>query len=153
MPVAASTPAPERRSDAGLAADLRISVMRLARRLRNERDSDSDGLTLSQMAVLGTLWRGGPATAGDLAAAEKVTPPSMTRTLGCLEELGYIDRRPHETDRRQVVVELTSAAHEVIERDRQRRTAWLAQRLDELSPDERALLREVAPLLDRLVDA
>ncbi|MFV0306510.1 MAG: MarR family winged helix-turn-helix transcriptional regulator [Desertimonas sp.] len=151
MSVVSPTASRELRTDAGLAANLRISVMRLARRLRNERESD--GLTLTQMAVLGTLWRSGPTTAGDLAAAEQVTPPSMTRTLGCLEEFGYVERRPHETDGRQVIVELTPAAHAVIERDRQRRTAWLAQRLSELDADERELLRRVAPLLDRLVEA
>ena len=136
-------------TDAGLASSLRISVMRLARRLRNERESD--GLSLSQMAVLGTLWRNGPTTSGELAAAEKVKPPSMTRTIGCLEELGLVTRRPHHTDGRQVVVELTDAAREVIEIDRARRDAWLAQRLHELAPGERELLRRVAPILDRLV--
>ncbi len=135
-------------TDAGLASSLRISVMRLARRIRNERESD--GLTLSQMAVLGTLFRCGPSTAGELAAAEKVKPPSMTRTVACLEELGYVIRRPHDTDGRQVVVELTPAALDVIELDRRRREAWLNQRLAELSPEERELLRAVAPLLDRL---
>ena len=139
------------RTDAGLASSLRMSVMRLARRLRNERGSD--GLSLSQMAVLGTLSRCGPTTSGELAAAEKVKPPSMTRTVGCLEELGLVTRRPHATDGRQVVVELTDAAREVIEIDRVRRDAWLAQRLDELEPEERELLRRVAPLLDRLVGA
>ena len=138
-------------TDAGLASSLRMSVMRLARRIRNERDSD--GLSLSQMAVLGTLYRSGPTTSGELAAAEKVKPPSMTRTVGCLEELGLVTRRPHDTDGRQVVVELTEAAREAIELDRVRRDAWLAQRLDELEPEDRELLRRVAPLLDRLVGA
>jgi DNA-binding MarR family transcriptional regulator len=136
------------RTDAGLASALRISVMRLGRRIRNERESD--GLSLSQMAVLGTLFRDGPSTAGELAAAERVKPPSMTRTLSCLEELGLVTRRPHDTDGRQVVVALTPAALDVIETDRARRDAWLARRLDELDPDERELLRRVAPLLDRL---
>lgn len=136
------------RTDAGLASSLRISVMRLARRIRNERASE--GLSLSQMAVLGTLFRCGPTTAGELAAAEKVKPPSMTRTVACLEELGLVTRRPHDSDGRQVVVELTPAALEVIEIDRRHREAWLNQRLAELSPDERELLRQVAPILDRL---
>ena len=139
------------RTDAGLASSLRISVMRLGRRIRNERESE--GLTLSQMAVLGTLFRCGPTTAGELAAAEKVKPPSMTRTVGCLEEIGLVTRRPHDTDGRQVVVELTDPAREVIEIDRRRRDAWLAQRLDELDPAERALLRQAAPLLDRLASS
>ena len=139
------------RTDAGLAASLRVSVMRLGRRLRNERESE--GLTLSQMAVLGTVWRCGPSSAGDLAAAEKVKPPSMTRTIAGLERLGLVERQPHPSDGRQVVVALTPAAQVVIDRDRQRRDAWLAQRLNDLSAEERDLLRRVAPILDRLVDA
>ena len=137
-------------TDAGLAASLRVSVMRLGRRLRNERESE--GLTLSQMAVLGTLSCCGPSSAGDLAAAEKVKPPSMTRTIAGLEDLGLVERHAHQSDGRQVVVALTPAAHVVIDRDRQRRDAWLARRLDELSAEERDLLRRVAPILDRLVD-
>jgi DNA-binding MarR family transcriptional regulator len=139
------------RTDAALAASLRVSVMRLGRRLRNERESE--GLTLSQMAVLGTLSRCGPSSAGDLAAAEKVKPPSMTRTIAGLERLGLVERHAHQSDGRQVVVALTPAAHAVIDRDRKRRDAWLAQRLDELSPEERDLLRRVAPILDRLVES
>lgn len=150
-PAAPSTIDRTLRTDAGLASSLRMSVMRLARRIRNERESD--GLTLSQMAVLGTLWRCGASTAGELAEAEKVKPPSMTRTIASLEALGLIERAAHPSDRRQVMVELTPAAREVIERDRRLRDAWLAQRLGELSPDERELLQRVAPLLDRLVDA
>ncbi len=136
------------RTDAGLAASLRVSVMRLGRRLRNERESE--GLTLSQMAVLGTLFRCGPTTAGELAAAEKVKPPSMTRTVACLEEAGLVVRRPHARDGRQIVVELTPAAHEVLNDDRRRRDAWLAQRLGVLAPEDIELLQRVAPLLERL---
>jgi DNA-binding MarR family transcriptional regulator len=135
-------------SDAALASSLRISAMRLARRLRLERDADD--LTFNQLAAIGTLNRLGALTIGELAAAEKVKPPSMTRTVGCLEELDLVRRRPHDTDGRQVVVELTDAAHEVLDRDRRRRDAWLTPRLDGLDADERELLRRVAPLLDRL---
>ena len=135
-------------SDAALASSLRISAMRLARRLRLERDADD--LTFNQLAAIGSLNRLGAVTIGELAAVEKVKPPSMTRTVGCLEELGLVRRRPHDTDGRQVVVELTETAHEVLDRDRRRRDAWLTQRLDGLDADERELLRRVAPLLERL---
>ena len=122
--------------------------MRLARRLRLERDSDD--LTLNQLAVLGTLDRSGPLSVGELAGVEKVKPPSMTRTVACLEEAGLVTRRPHDTDGRQVVVELTAEARDVLAADRRRRDAWLAQRLDALDPDELELLRRVAPLLERI---
>ena len=77
----------------------------------------------------------------------------MTRTIAGLERLGLVERQPHPSDGRQVVVALTPAAQVVIDRDRQRRDAWLAQRLNDLSAEERDLLRRVAPILDRLVDA
>jgi DNA-binding MarR family transcriptional regulator len=135
-------------ADAALASSLRISVMRLARRLRLERSGDDR--TLNQLAVLGTLDRRGPLTVGELAATEKVKPPSMTRTVACLEEAGLATRRAHDTDRRQVVVELTDAARDVLADDRRRRDAWLAQRLGALDADELELLHRVAPLLERL---
>jgi DNA-binding MarR family transcriptional regulator len=137
------------RTDAGLAAELRLGVMRLRRRLASERHPDNE-LSLNQMGVLGVLARRGAMTVGELATAEKVQPPSMTRTVNCLEESGDVVKRPHETDRRQVVVELSEQGRDRVLADRARRDAWLAQRLRELTPDERAVLRQAAPILDRL---
>jgi DNA-binding MarR family transcriptional regulator len=137
------------RTDAGLASQLRVSVMRLARRLRNERDP-SNQLGVGAISVLGVLLREGESTIGQLAAHERVQPPSMTRTVNCLVEEGYAARRPHAKDGRQVLVDLTDMGREILLADRRRRDAWLAQRLRDLTPDERALLREVAPLLQRL---
>ena len=136
------------RSGAALAGSLRFSVMRLARRLRHERSSDD--LSLNQLAVLGTLTRNGPTTIGDLATFERVRPPSMTRTVACLEETGLVTRQPHQKDGRQVVVHLTARAKEVIEADRRRRDAWLTRRLAALTPAEREQLRTIAPLLETL---
>ena len=137
------------RTDAGLASQLRLSVMRLRRRLANERHPDNE-LSLNAMAVLGSLHRHGELTVGELAALERVQPPSMTRTVTCLEELGHVRRRRHDTDGRQVVVVLTDTGRETLLADRRRRDAWLARRLAELTPDERAVLREAAPILERL---
>ena len=86
---------------------LRLGVMRLARRLRVERDGND--LTFNQLAALGTLRRHGPLPIGELAAHENVKPPSMTRTVAALEDAGLVTRRPSDTDGRQVVVELTDA--------------------------------------------
>jgi DNA-binding MarR family transcriptional regulator len=107
-------------------------------------------LGLNAMAVLGALYRNGDLAIGELAAEERVRPPSMTRTVNCLEEDGYVARRPHETDGRQVVVTLTDLGRTTLLADRDRRDAWLATRLRELSPDERAVLRAAAPILERL---
>ncbi len=137
------------RTDAGLASELRLSVMRLRRRLANERHPDNE-LSLNQMAVLGALYRNGDLAVGELAAHERVQPPSMTRTVNCLVEGGYVTRRPHETDGRQVLVSLTDSGHATVLADRARRDAWLAMRLGELTADERAVLRRAAPILERL---
>ena len=137
--------------DADTASALRLGVMRLARRLRVERDGND--LTFNQLAALGTLHRCGPLPVGEMAAHENVKPPSMTRTVAALEEAGLVTRRPSTTDGRQVVVELTERARRVLDEDRARRTAWLAQRLAELPPDDVALLARVAPLLEGLASA
>jgi DNA-binding MarR family transcriptional regulator len=133
---------------AELASPLRISVMRLARRLRLERSSDD--LTFNQLSVLGTLSRSGPLTAGEIATHENVKPPSITRTIACLEELGLVTRRAHETDGRQVVVELTAEAERVLADDRRRRDQWLVQRLADLTDEELEALARVAPILERI---
>ncbi|MEJ7726230.1 MAG: MarR family transcriptional regulator [Actinomycetes bacterium] len=136
------------RTDPGLASELRLGVMRLARRLRLERSDDA--MSLNQLAVMGTLERHGRLTVGQLAAHEKVRPPSMTRTVACLQESGHVQRAPHETDGRQVVVELTELGRVRVLADRRRRDAWMAQRLKELTKAERDVLRAAAPILDRL---
>lgn len=139
------------RTDAALARSVRNSVLRLARRMRSERASTD--LSLSQLAVLGTLSRRGPLTIGELAAVERVQPPSMTRTVNCLSDLDLVRREPHETDRRQVVIHLSEKAEEVLAEDRKRKDAWLARRMKDLTPEERHLLRQVAPILERLAHA
>jgi DNA-binding MarR family transcriptional regulator len=140
------------RSDAGLATALRISVSRLARRLRAERMAKGiePGLSDTQLAALAALERHGAMTPGELAEHEKVQPPSMTRVIAALEERGLVIRAPHATDRRQVVLTATDQGREVVHQTRRLREAWLAQRLRELTPAERALLRQAAPLLEKL---
>jgi len=140
------------RTNAGLASELRLSVMRLRRRLTNERHPDNEQ-SIGAMAVLGCLHRHGAMTVGALAQRERVQPPSMTRTVKCLEADGHVIRRPHETDGRQVVVEITDRGREIVLADRARRDAWLARRLDELTTDERAVLRQAAPILEKLAQS
>lgn len=137
------------RTDAGLASQLRMSVMRLRRRLANERHPDNE-LSMNAMAVLGALYRNGDLTLGELATHERVRPPSMTRTVTCLEDGAFVVRRPSETDRRQVLVTLTDHGRTTLLADRRRRDEWLVTRLRALTPDERAVLRQAAPILERL---
>src|SRR3954449_2370546 len=140
------------RTDTGLAAALRISVARLSRRLRSQRDPQNE-LSVGQLSVLGALFRNGECSIGELAAQERVQPPSMTRTVNCLADGGYVERRRHATDGRQVVVALSEKGSQTLAADRHRRDAWLAQRLRELTPEERAVLRRAAPILERLANA
>jgi len=140
------------RTDSGLASALRISVARLSRRLRSEREPQNE-LSVGQLSVLGALYRNGECAVGELAAHERVQPPSMTRTVNCLAEGGYVVRRKNDADGRQVVVALSEKGRETLEADRRRRDAWLAQRLRELTPEERSVLRQAAPIIERLAHA
>lgn len=141
------------RSGAGLATTLRISVSRLARRLRVERTAPGLGepaLSDTQLAALAALERHGAMSPGDLAEHEKVQPPSMTRVIAVLVDSNLVMRAPHPSDRRQVVLTATEAGRELVNKARRRRDAWLAKRLMELTPKERATLRAAAPILEKL---
>ena len=140
------------RSDAGLATALRISVSRLARRLRVERlgFGVAEALSDIQLAALSALDRHQAMTPGELAEHEKVQPPSMTRVIAVLEERNLVQRAAHPTDRRQVLLTATGEGRTVVQQVRRRREAWLAQRLQELTPQERAALRAAAPILENL---
>ncbi len=133
---------------AGLAHDLRLAVMRLSRRLRNQRVDTS--VTLTQLAALSTLKRHGAMSPGELAAHERVQPPSMTRVVGVLEEKGLVTRTPHATDGRQVVIELTPSADELLAAEARAREAWLTGQLDELSIEEQTMLRAAVSIIDKL---
>jgi DNA-binding MarR family transcriptional regulator len=140
-------------TDAALATAMRISVSRLARRLRVERlglGGTETVLSDIQLAALAALERHDSMTPGELAEHEKVQPPSMTRVIALLEERGLVRRQPHTTDRRQVILTVTDDGRSVVQRVRRRREAWLAQRLQELSPDERQILRAAAPILEKI---
>ncbi len=147
------TSSAQTRSDVGLATALRISVSRLARRLRVERAAHGmpePELSDTQFAALSALERHSAMTPGELAEYEKVQPPSMTRVIAVLEERGLVMRAPHMTDRRQVVLTVTEDGRAVVLRARRRRDEWLAKRLKELTPQERATLRAAAPILEKL---
>ncbi len=133
---------------AALAHDLRLAVMRFSRRLRNQRVDTS--VTLTHLAALSTLKRHGPMSPGELAAHERVQPPSMTRVVVRLEEMGMVTRSPHPTDGRQVVIDLTPAAQELLTAEARAREAWLSGRLEQLTPEEREVLRDAAEIMDKL---
>lgn len=130
--------------------NLAQSVVRLNRRLRQERQSE---LTPSQLAVLGNLRLHGPQTPSAIAAYERVQPPSMTRTINCLADAGHVDRTPHPDDGRQVIVTLSERGAKVLAAERARRDQWLAQRFAELSSADKLTLREAIVVLDKLASS
>ena len=133
---------------AALAHDLRLAVMRFSRRLRSQRVDSS--VTLTHLAALSTLKRHGPMSPGELAAQERVQPPSMTRVVVALEGMGLVTRTPHPTDRRQVVIDLTPAAETLLADEARAREAWLSGQLQQLTVEERTILREAAVIMDKL---
>lgn len=136
--------------DARLPSDLSLAVIRLARQLRFRRPDSP--VSLSQLSALATLAKEGPITPGALAARERVRPPSMTRVIASLVDLGFVNRIAHPDDRRQVLVSVSPAGMELIEAERRASREWLQQRLDELTADERATLLAAADLMLAIVD-
>ena len=131
------------------ASALRIATFRLARRMRTQRavDSMSDG----QFAVLAALWVHGPHTLGELAERERVSAPSMNRTVNCLQETDYVARSADENDGRKVVISLTDTGRAVVDETARRRDAWVEAALDQLSPGERDTLAKAAEIMQRMV--
>jgi DNA-binding MarR family transcriptional regulator len=132
------------------AAHLRLSVTRLARLLRQQ---DIGGLSPSQIAILATIEREGSMTLGDLASHERVAPPTVTKAVDKLVALGFVERRTHATDKRVCMVHLSAAGRRHLVATRNRRTAWLATRLRDLSADDLERLAAASAVLDRLAAA
>lgn len=130
------------------ASALRIATFRLARRMRTQRaiDSMSDG----QFAVLAALWAFGPHTLGELADRERVSAPSMNRTVNCLQESGYIARAADENDGRKVVIDLTDDGRKVVAETARRRDAWVEAALAELTAHERATISHAAAIMAKM---
>lgn len=124
---------------------LRPALLRLGRELR--RETRAEGVSPEQVALLVTIKYAPGAGVNELAARERVSPPAMTKHVDRLEREGLVKRTPSLSDRRRVGLTLTEEGARVLRRVRSRRTAWLAQRLGELSDDELvAVEAAVAPL-------
>jgi DNA-binding MarR family transcriptional regulator len=131
--------------------ELRLVLQRVARRIRNNRGDESLGD--SQMGVLFLLEKHGDASPSSLAEHERVSPPSMNRTINGLEERGLVRRTPSEADARKVTVSLTDAGRDLIRETRRLRTAWFSRRVAELTADERRALEAVTPILRKIADS
>jgi DNA-binding MarR family transcriptional regulator len=142
--------APSAHVDRELVVQLRLAVMRLARRLRQQTEGE---ITASRLSALSSVDRLGPLSLGALAAVERVRPPTLTRIVGHLEAAGLVVRRPVPGDRRSTEVEVSPAGRELLDRSRTRKDAYLAERLATLDPAEVAVLRRAAGVLERLLEA
>ena len=132
-----------------LASDLSLAVVRLTRYLRGRR-ADSQ-VALTQLSALATLSREGDMSPGALAARERVQPPSMTRVIASLAELGLVERTAHPTDGRQVIVSLSPAGHALIADEASAREAWMTAQLAGLDETQLAVLRDAVDIIGALV--
>ena len=123
--------------------------MRLARRLRQMQD-ESLGLNPNQLSAMAVLLNSGNQLMGELAAQERVQPPSMTRIVNSLEARDYVVRRPDPRDRRQCLVSLTDSGRQVLLANRRRRDEWLAVRIAGLDPADREVLRRAIGVLEKV---
>ncbi|AQT81305.1 MarR family transcriptional regulator [Mycolicibacterium litorale] len=134
------------------ATELREAMMALARQLRRHRPDN--GLTLSQLELLGDVSRAGVTTPAEIAGRLQVRVQSLTDSINELEARGLLSRRPDAADRRRQLVELTPAGLDLLLRDRAQRDAWLSEMMrDHLSELEFNLLMLTAPVLRKLADA
>jgi DNA-binding MarR family transcriptional regulator len=136
--------------DTRLASDLSLAVIRLARQLRFRRPESL--VSLSQLSALSTLHKEGAMTPGALALRERVRPPSMTRVVASLAELGLVARTAHPVDGRQVLVSVSDAGASLVESERRASQEWLRRKLDALDHDERMTLMRAADLMLDIVD-
>lgn len=133
---------------AALAHDLRMACMRVSRRVRFETTTQ---LAPHQFSVLVRL-RERPCPAGELADRERVSAPSMSRTVAALVSRDFVQRTADSADGRVVVLSLTPLGEQVLAQERAQRDAWMAVRLERLSAPDRALLRRATAVLEQVVD-
>ena len=138
-------------AESELAARLRLSVTRLARRLRQQAAAEAE-VSPSQVSTLASVDRLGPITLGDLAAVERVQPPTMTRIVTALDEAGLVSREVDQNDRRIARVQTTVAGRKFLERSRGRKEAYLAARIRTLDADDRAILARAAVILENILE-
>ena len=127
-----------------LANDLRVACQRIARRVRFESTSD---VAPHQFSVLVGLLNGGPLTPTQLAGRDSVSTPSMTRTLNALCERGLVEKQPHPSDGRQVLISPTDAGTAVVQETIAHRDLWMLAHIDSLGAEDLELLRKAADLL------
>jgi DNA-binding MarR family transcriptional regulator len=134
------------------AAQLRMGIVRTARRMRQEAAGEASGLTPTSTSALATIERHGPLTPSELAALERVKRPTVTRTLGCLEREGLVDRTPDPDDGRSSLVSVNGAGRERLRRLRGRKNAYLARRMRDMPAADIAALERAAEILEQMLE-
>lgn len=132
---------------AALAARLRLAVTRLARKLRREAEP---GISPSMLAALSSVDRQGPLTMSELCVVEQVQPPSMTRIVAALVDVGLVSRESDPSDGRVAWVTVTPQGRKLLDRSRGRKEAYLAKALRDLEAHELETLEEAAAILEGL---
>jgi len=130
--------------------DLMQALGLLIRRTRNEAGSGE--LSMTESVVISRLSNDGPATTAALARAEGMKPQSMGTTISSLEEMGMVKRRPHATDGRQMLIELTPKGVQLRKSTREAKQMWLSQAIAELDADERETLFKAADIIRKLAE-
>ncbi|MDJ0348833.1 MarR family transcriptional regulator [Cryobacterium sp. PH29-G1] len=152
-PAAATPGAPNvvEADTAELSHEFRLANGRLARRLRQQKADNELGS--GQFSALGVLYLHGPLTLTELSDFERVTPPSMTRTVKCLVDAGLVSRTDSALDGRKVVLSTTDAAAAIMQETRKRRDAWLVHRVAQLSPEQHRILAAATLIMKELADS
>lgn len=131
-------------------ARLRVAIARLSRRLRKH---ELAGLTPTKLSALATVWQAGPLRLGDLAAAERIAPSTLTRLVSALVESGYVQRYAVPGDARASTLAITPQGREVLERIRQESTVLLRESLLTLTGEQLTALAAALPALEQLAEA
>ena len=147
----AAAPHTRRRTVAELSHDFRLANGRLARRVRQEQAENE--LTGGQFSALGAVFRLGPMTLSALSEEERVTPPSMNRTVNALVEAGLVNRAGSAEDGRKVVLTVTDTGLALVRETRKRRDDWIAQRILRLTPDQRQALAAATEIMKELANS
>lgn len=131
--------------------EIRLTIQHLARRIRSMQSDET--VTEGQRSVLFSLANNGAQTLGSLSEHERVTPPSMNRTINALVKAGLVTRVGAEDDGRKVSIDLSPAGRTFIQETRRKRDAWFTQRLEELTPEQRRIIDQSATILRGIADS
>jgi DNA-binding MarR family transcriptional regulator len=134
-----------------LSEQIHSQAIHLLRRLR--REDGSSGLSAPRLSALSVIVFGGPVTLGDLAEAEQVQPPTMTRIVNALEEQGLVRKIKNAKDGRSTHLSATKAGKKLLIEGRERRVRALSKQIVALNEKDRAVLQQAAQLLERVIEA